>query len=306
MKEIGGYFELDCSTNGFLHPDGVRLNSGRNALRYIVRACRIQTLFVPYFTCPVVWQALRDEGCELTFYEVGLDLLPTQSFPKDAFILYTNYFGINGRNVQKLAGEYPHLIVDNAQALYAFPCGFASFYSPRKFFGLPDGGIAYCSQAMDLPTERDSSVHRMMHLLKRIDTGSASAGYADFKASDESLDTAPVLRMSRLTEALMGNLRVEDARIQRLKNMRVLHAELHSPLLDRMDDADVPLVYPYYTEKATSLRRALIAQNIYVATYWPGVDRNRELSDTILALPIDQRYSVEDMQFIVQVLRDIR
>ena len=39
MQAIGGYFELADSEvgNGFPHQDGILLNTGRNALEYILR-----------------------------------------------------------------------------------------------------------------------------------------------------------------------------------------------------------------------------------------------------------------------------
>ena len=142
MKEIGGYFELDPGGGNVPLPDGVLLNSGRNALRHIVRQLKIKSIWVPNYTCPVVWDALKAEQCELRFYSVGEDILPAEKFPHDDFILYTNYFGCCGKNVDMLAAEYPNLIVDCAQAYHAQPKGRASFYSPRKFFGVADGGDA--------------------------------------------------------------------------------------------------------------------------------------------------------------------
>ena len=56
MKEIGGYFELERGPFKPYH-DGVYLNSGRNALRYIVRKLGIHKIHVPYYTCPVVFEA---------------------------------------------------------------------------------------------------------------------------------------------------------------------------------------------------------------------------------------------------------
>lgn len=38
MKEIGGYIELDTYTGSMLHEDGIKLNCGRNALAYLIKA----------------------------------------------------------------------------------------------------------------------------------------------------------------------------------------------------------------------------------------------------------------------------
>ena len=47
MKEIGGYIELDTYMNPMLHDDGIKLNCGRNAFAYILRAKKYQENLFP-------------------------------------------------------------------------------------------------------------------------------------------------------------------------------------------------------------------------------------------------------------------
>ena len=200
MREIGGYFGLELKENVQAH-DGVLLNSGRNALRYIIRNLGIKKLHVPNYTCPVVWQVASAERCAIEFYGLTDGFLPDCEFGKDDFILYNNYFGVMGRKVAEMAAKHPNLIVDNAQAFYSKHIGRAGFYSPRKFFGLPDGGIAVFKNIEDdarLALEADVSVGRMAHLVKRLEFG-AEAGYIDFRAVSKMIAELPVRRMSRLT-----------------------------------------------------------------------------------------------------------
>ena len=67
------------------------LNSARNCLRYIVKAYKIKEIYVPFYTCPVVWQVLKKENCKINFYHIDENLYPLMTFPKEAFIIYTNY-----------------------------------------------------------------------------------------------------------------------------------------------------------------------------------------------------------------------
>ena len=57
--------------------------------------------------------------------------------------------GIGLLTIQLLNKKYPNLIVDNAQAFYMPHLGLASFYSPRKFFGVADGGYLFCGKKLD-------------------------------------------------------------------------------------------------------------------------------------------------------------
>lgn len=52
MKEIiGGYFQFEESSGKMLYEDGVKLNSGRNALVYLLEARNIKKIMMPQFMC---------------------------------------------------------------------------------------------------------------------------------------------------------------------------------------------------------------------------------------------------------------
>jgi hypothetical protein len=74
-----------------------------------------------------------------------------------------------------------------------------------------------------------------------------------------------------------------------------------------MDSFECPLVYPYWCENGSELKKKLIGQNIFVATYWPNVfewakqnDLEYNLANHVVCLPIDQRYGNEDMERIIK------
>ena len=308
-REIGGYFELETYDEDMFHNDALHLNSGGAALRYLVRAYEINLIYVPFYTCPVVFEALNREGCEIKFYNIDENFLPTGNIPKNEFIIANNYFGICTENIEKLACLYKYLIVDNAQSFFSAPRGFADFYSPRKFFGLPDGGLLYSKKRISETLEISKSYDNMAHLLKRHDLG-AREGYADFKINDGNTSMKPIARMSKLTQALMGNINYNKTKQKRLTNFNYLHAEL-SYLNELTIDGNIsgPMVYPLLV-KNTSLRDKLINASIYVARYWKyseltakKCERAMYLSRYLLPLPIDQRYTIEDMKRIVDIIK---
>jgi selenocysteine lyase/cysteine desulfurase len=309
-KEIGGYFEFETYGAEPFHPNAILLNSARNALRYVVRAYGIETLNVPYYTCPVVWDAIESENCEIVFYDIDEDFLPGQEFDSSAYILVNNYFGICDGNIVKLSKRYTNLIVDNAQSFFSKPLSLASFYSPRKFFGLPDGGLLFCERKLSEQYDRDVSFERMSHLLKRRDLG-ANSGYSDFKENDLSLAAQPIKEMSELTKAIMGNIDYEKIRRRRRENFRYLKKELDGiNELKISESADAPMAYPLLNKKE-QLRGKLLENKIYVARYWNGIEhvaplnsRAVYLRDNLLPLPIDQRYTTEDMERIVKIIKE--
>ena len=298
----------------FPHSDGVCLNTGRNALEYILRSIpKIKRIWLPYYTCEVLFEPLGKLGIPYSFYEINdcLELKKWIDLNPDEYLLVTNYFGIKDFYIRQLSQIYgAQLIVDNAQAYYCEPiAGIKTIYSPRKFVGVPDGGIAFVSKGFDEEQfEIDCSYDRCSHLLKRYDLG-ASGGYADFCANSHELANQPIRRMSHLTTSLLSNVDFLTIRQRRIDNFNYLHQELGSNNLLSMPVGEgfvCPMVYPYYTNNP-SLKKKLIENKVFVATYWPNVMQcckcttvEYKLADRILALPIDQRYTTKDMQQIVK------
>ena len=68
-----------------------------------------------------------------------------------------------------------------------------------------------------------------------------------------------------------------------------------------LNEGDVPLVYPFLSDKV-GLREKLIANKIYVATYWPG--SNQDEMKKIIPLPLDQRYDKSEMDYIIEKIEN--
>lgn len=127
----------------------VKLNLARNCIKYIIKAYGIKEIFVPYYTCSVVWNAIRSLKCKVKFYHIGKDFLPLNDFSPEAYILYTNYFGICSDNCKLLSKKYKNLIIDNSQSFYSEPLGLVSFNSLRKFFNVQNGAYLYTSKIIN-------------------------------------------------------------------------------------------------------------------------------------------------------------
>ncbi len=215
------------------------------------------------------------------------------------------------RYVEQLAEKIgSRLIVDNTQAFYAQPLeDIDTFYTCRKFFGVPDGAYLYTDTKIGIELSQDVSYERMSHLLKRIDL-SAEEGYEDFHKNDEALSKQPIMRMSKLTERLMHSIDYEAAAKKRRENYMMLHEALgrENNLELPLEGDAVPMVYPYLINKK-GLRDMLLYNKIFVARYWPNVlewtksdSIDYRLSNYLLPLPVDQRYNQTDMYRIINTI----
>ena len=323
IDAIGGYFgeeELTGKFNSFIHENGVLLNLGRNAFRYICMSIprKVEKIYIPYYTCPLVWHSLFWTGVEY-FYRINKDLEIAEDIQlgENDYIVVNNYFGIKDQYIAKLAEKYGnHLIIDNAQAFYApvMPNTYA-FYSPRKFFGVPDGGVAYVANDVNaVPCEeQDDSSDRLVHLQLRKEKG-AEAGFATYQLNENKLDNLPMQRMSDYTHNVLRGIDYESAKEKRRANYQMLHAalgEMNALPLPSMDSFACPMVYPFIGHGDNNVLRDTLHKNrIYTATYWPnivgGISNNifeEFLVHNLIPLPIDQRYGEGEMLQIIETIR---
>lgn len=191
--EIGGYFELALPDFGDPYPAPfIKYQSGRAALRAVLEASSLTRVLLPAYMCDAVVKAVADSGRAIDLYRLNTDLLPDidVDLPPDTWLLYVNYFGLCADKVCFILENYPagQLIIDNAQAL--FDClddRCVTIHSPRKFLGLPDGGILHAPRLpIHEPDYEDTnSLGRMEHLLIRASEG-ARSGYASFRDANRS------------------------------------------------------------------------------------------------------------------------
>jgi hypothetical protein len=309
QRTIGGYFGLELRKGCPYHAGAIAVNSGRNALEYILRNKPPTKIYTPHFTCTAIFNKITELGIEVENYHIDESMEPIFNFEKidrnEAF-LYTNYFGLKTRYIQSLKTPKCRFIIDNAHSFFSPPVNeFESFYSPRKFFGVPDGGYAFCAYKGNL--DQDYSTKRTSHLVMRHDYG-AQAGYAAYLENEDLLAKTPIYGMSQLTTRILESIDYIDVAYTRRRNFKKLHDSLcGSNLLSiNNDNENVALTYPYLSNN-TKIKNKLLENKIFTATYWTDVIRNsrssnleRHYAEKIVHLPIDQRYGESDMNRILQ------
>ena len=301
---IGGFLELEGNPYSF-YPDAVELNSGRNALRYIIRVNAYSSLAIPRYICPAVPQALKNEGCRIVYYSIDENLCPLDVPPDPIPLLYVNYFGLKSEFAHHLSVTRSRLILDNSQAFFFNIAKIDALYSPRKFFGVPDGGYAIVSnKSLALTLEQDCSNGRCSHLLQRAE-GKLDQAYSNFQLNEVLIESLPLQKMSVVTKRLLSMIDYMWCAQKRRKNFVVLHDLLGSfnMLSLKLEVDDVPLVYPLLLPSDSSMvKEKLLRMKIFIPTFWSGMLETenmrafeRSLESNLLPLPLDHRYSQEDV-----------
>lgn len=312
---IGGFFPLELSDRAEYHSKALHLNSARYCLEYISRVKHFSKIYLPAYICDSVLQPIKRLNVPYTFYRLNSDFSPVfnQVPEDDACILYVNYFGLNHSVVQKVCEQYAHVIIDNTQAFFEKPLPHVdTIYSPRKFFGVADGGYLYTDVEERLDLEPDPSYYRYDALLKQIDLGSTAAEPL-FEQNEAYLDTCGMHAMSRLTRRILESIDYGKVIERRNANFLYLHRQIGrwNQLHLDFSQPNGPLCYPLLIDQGAQLKEALLQQNIYCNDYWdevltrvPSASFESHLVKDLVALPIDQRYTENDMQVIVQVVQN--
>lgn len=303
MKEIGGYIELDKYTGDMLHDDGIKLNCGRNALAYIIKAKNIKKINMPKFMCDSNDKILSENNVEVVYYNVGLDFKP-QVKDYEGWLYVVNFYGQLSNEYIASVGE--NIIVDNAQAYFQEPIPRVdTLYTCRKFFGVADGAILYTDKYIEVE-EQDESFNRMNFLLGRYER-SASEFYAEYVENNHFFRNQPIKKMSKLTENLLHGIDYEMAKKRRTQNFSYLHRKLHTINKLTLSVPDGAFMYPLYIDNGEEVRKKLQAKKIFIPTLWPAVfnlcnedDVEYDMAKNILPIPVDQRYGIEDMEYIIQ------
>lgn len=312
MKALSGYFQLEIpSTHPHYHKNALRLNTARAAIDYVLQAKKIKKIYLPYYLCESVSEYLNKY--EIVFYHINNLFFPeiTDEISEEKMIIYPNYYGIHDQAVSRVVETYQHVLIDNTQSFFSYPLkNIDTVYSARKFFGVPDGAYLYTSSTLNKEIETDFSHSRFDSLLKRFELG-PEAGYAQHLSTEDLFRTEPIKQMSKLTDSILSAIDYNLIKTMRQKNFAYLHSKLrHLNQIDipLLSEENVPMVYPFL-KKSEVLRSALIAEKIYIPTWWGFTKSFKEVSpwekklcDYMLPLPIDHHCSFSDLDRIIKVV----
>lgn len=319
--EYGGclHFELGMSiTDGYFkkyNNQRIDVDSGRSALQYIIENYNFKRIWLPVYNCPLVGKRISEVGdIEIKWYNLENDFSPqisNERFCVGDALLWVNYCGIMPASlIDKVANmqkEIPvKIIIDNIQAYFSEPrMDVLNIYSCRKFLGVPDGGHIIGNDIKIKELLRYSTADNYLYLLKAIETGSNSV-YGDYQISEKRFSEANIVYgMPLLTERVLSNINYENVIARRKANFIELHLRLQDSNRLIIDTSTItPSVYPYLTSDG-ELREKLLDNSIYISRFWKHVLTNefsnlfeRDLAEYLIPLPIDQRYNIEDMDYI--------
>lgn len=323
---VGGVFGLSaeqfCSTLvPFLRADDLLLANARSGLSVLLEELRPPCVWLPSFLCPVLLTVAKSRTA-VQWYDVGGNLYPSESNWSDGIadgdlVVVIDHFGFrnSAELFDRLRQRGAIIVEDACQALLTAGTGEGADYvlfSPRKFVGIPDGGVLSSRRLRELPnvtlhnsprdwweTARDAVTHRAA-----FDEVGGDRGWFDYFQQSEA--EAPIGRfaISELSHNLLSDCfdYTEIAARRRENYATILDRLEEFAVLPLLDSTVVPLGFPVRMRNRDEVRRHLFSHNIFPPVHWAieGVVPERfaashRLSAEIMTLPCDQRYDTETM-----------
>lgn len=211
-----------------------------------------------------------------------------------------------------------HVIEDRAQALDAGPGSGPSWtlYSPRKLFGVADGGLLV-ARDKDVVLPRPDTAPDPGALWYAADlraTDLAGSDNALWHAANQTKEAAMGVTREAMTAdslALLSATPLSSLTKPRLRNWMALDGRLRRWAALPANPVAPPLGYVLDLEPQTRdrLRTRLNAAWVFAAVHWPELaspaeryTREHDWTRRLLTLPCDHRYSVVEMARIADLV----
>jgi hypothetical protein len=232
---------------------------------------------------------------------------------RDDAVLLVNYFGVYRSNISRWLETDTNLIIDHCQAFYEEPVmknGVLNFYAFKKFFGVPDGAFVIGEHAEDFHLKQKSGLDIADYLIGSMVEGTGP-WYSRKKEVDDII-ASEKLGASYLTRAMIRGIDYEAVKKKRRLNYSRYLEAFDKINLIRTDTDENAVPYMYPLNIGTDIRKELISRKIFVPTLWADTMDSRFegtseyfLSKNTLFLPLDQRYTTKDMDYIIQNVREL-
>lgn len=333
---MGGVLGLECARLShaaappFLRGQLLTLVNVRSCLYMLIRELKPKRVWLPGYLCDSIVQAAQRAGAQCRFYALDYSLRPTtldwlkEVQPGD-LVLVIAYFGFPADRAICQAAKQRGAVValDASQALLEqddVPVDCA-LYNPRKFLGVPDGGVLQLRA--DLPMGKVSvtppddrwwlDALDALLLRRDFDHGDDNREWFPRFRAVETAQPVGALAMSELTHRILRwGVDYEELARRRRVNFQALTNELGDiAIFSELPDGVVPLGFPVRVAHRAEVLAKLYAKQIYPPVHWPvpaAVPSDfrdaRRLADDIMTLPCDQRYTTDHMLHMARALRE--
>lgn len=312
--------------------------SGRSAIELAILDIKqfreIKSCYMPSYCCNSMLQPFIKNNINVEFYEVNFseDVGLTYDIDKNKncdIFFAMSYFGLEIYQlddvIQKFSEQNKIIIEDITHRLLS-QTSFSKnadycIASLRKWFPVASGGYITKNNGVlykkpNLSSERlvNEKIKAMYSKKKYLEGNDISKdeflqSFKRFELIIKDIDSN--YKIDDFSLKIISSIDVEDVRLKRRRNAKVLYEGINmysniAPLIPLPDfEENTPLFVPIVLldGKRDDLQSALIKNDIYCPIHWPQEEYiNSNIPEIELSLICDQRYSIQDMEYILDVI----
>lgn len=318
--------------------------SGREAIGLALDSFEPGEALIPAYCCWSMTMPFEVSGWHISYYPLEEDLsvdipslISLLQSRRPKMVLLVDYFGYTStiEAVHAIKSFDPEIIIieDFTQCLFGIDekwnhlvdCYVASI---RKSIGVPDGGVVLSS--FPLNSESLSNV-RTQFVLKHLEAGVLKKNYTyssdeDIKnlfrgllaeAGCEIKNDYNLYRISDESMAILSHVNVSAVSYARRSNyehlFNIVKDNPYFDVLFKPAENTSPFMFVIKSKQRDLLQQSLAKQGVYCQVIWPVSEAAREIcpvakemEETMLAIPIDQRYDYCDIEEMGQRINSIK
>lgn len=320
-KEYGGCLPREmflASSPNAIFPEWVpRVSSGRAGIYFAILDSGCHTVYLPYYTCPTIKEFIVEHGIQVKEYHLCSNYEPNiGDLSEGEILLWTNYYGCMLQDtIDKVVKKYRgRLILDCCHAFFMPPISdIYIIYGVRKFVGVSSGTFLYHSKYENTPPHFGQVLKPAIFDEEYLDISlhnGSNAAYALYRTHSAKFHTV----YGEMDPAVQQQLKKIDfpaIKDRRKENFLALHQTLKEKNGITLDFlGNTAFMYPFYTTDA-GLRQRLLEHNVFTPVWWKRVlslpdatDFERDIVQHIIPIPMDQRYTPEEMEELGQFILD--
>ncbi len=341
FAELNYHHNKDSVLNYLLDQNGssgpVFYRDGRQAIKSVlldIADLNKKICLLPSYLCKSIKQPFKELELNTRYYGHQPGLKPViESRIKDTLMYIIDYFGvemISNDEILELT-ENNIVILDITHSLFDEKRlrlkheNLYSIASLRKSFPIPDGSIVHHASPdfetiEDAPEGYEKMLEAMFQKKYYVSNHYANKGlkrhfltlYRDYEDLKDN-NTIKLERLPEISRHIMKHIAIDPIVCKRKSNLQYIYDNIdRKQILFELDQIRspfcVPLVFDTEQERERC-KRKLIGNDVFPPVHWELPDDvprsfayEHRLSRRILSIPIDQRYSEEQLSTIVNTL----
>ena len=310
-------------------------DSGRSALMFLLKKLNPKKVILPSHNCVTVVDVFKKLGIDYNFYKINKDLsIDIDSLERTVsdceIIFLLHYFGkLHDKKVlteiKRIANEKSAIILEDTTHSYFTSKNTIGDYciaSLRKWFAIPDCGLLY---SLKYKIDNNSGLNQNLKFVnlrknameiknKRIFFNSEQEDYLEYYVNAENyLDTiSQAYKISDFSKHILQSYNFDVLRANRKRNFQYLQNNIKNTKITKIfeyKNDETYIYFPVFAENRNNFRKYLFKNQIFCGIHWTLCNEfvsqkfgDTKISDNILSLIIDQRFSEEEMKYICEVI----